>query len=192
MLTALNDESLAEFNEQVHKSGIVYISRIPRFMTPAILKGYLAPFGELGRVFLTPLPSNVPGKKKSKKFKDGWIEFKNKKHAKMAVMALNGSIMGGKKSSRFYDEIWSIKYLSKTKWSDLSTRKIHDRTMKEHRVQMEIVKVKKENNLYVKNVYQAEKIEKAIARNGSVQDESVKLTCLKEHFGQRKPLNKFE
>lgn len=188
----LNEESLGDFNEKIHRTGVVYISHVPRSMTPSLLRNYLSPFGELGRIFLTPLIPIISGKKGTGKFKDGWVEFKNKKHAKMAVLALNGTIMGGKKSSRFYDEIWTIKYLSGVKWNELSEKKTYSRTIKDHQIRTEIANVRRENNTYVKHVHQANRMERVSAREESPKNESVKLDSLKKYFGQRKPLNKFE
>ncbi len=66
----------------------------------------------------------------------GWVEFLDKKIAKRVAMSLNSSqiglrmhfialtnsILGGKKSSYFHDDLWNMKYLSKFKWTNLTER----------------------------------------------------------------------
>lgn len=49
--------------------------------------------------------------KKGRMFSEGWIEFEDKKVAKKVASKLNSSQIGGKKKSRWYDEIWSLRYL---------------------------------------------------------------------------------
>ena len=49
--------------------------------------------------------------KKGRMFSEGWIEFENKKIAKTVASKLNNAQIGGKKKSRWYDEIWNLKYL---------------------------------------------------------------------------------
>ncbi len=39
----------------------------------------------------------------------GWVEFADKRVAKRVAQGLNNTQIGGKKSSRYYDDIWSIK-----------------------------------------------------------------------------------
>jgi len=38
----------------ISKTGVVYISRIPPKMTPAILRSLLTPYGTIGRIYLVP------------------------------------------------------------------------------------------------------------------------------------------
>ena len=49
--------------------------------------------------------------KKGRMFSEGWIEFEDKKVAKTVASKLNNAQIGGKKKSRWYDEIWNLKYL---------------------------------------------------------------------------------
>ena len=48
----------------------------------------------------------------------GWVEFAEKKIAKRVARGLNNTTMGGKKSSKYYDDMWSIKvaYAILTPW----------------------------------------------------------------------------
>lgn len=43
------------------------------------------------------------------------MEFLQKKIAKQVAASLNNTLIGGKKSSRWHDEIWNIKYLHRYK-----------------------------------------------------------------------------
>lgn len=43
-----------EKTQKKRKSGIIYISSIPKHMNVTLIREYLAPFGDLGRVFLQP------------------------------------------------------------------------------------------------------------------------------------------
>lgn len=49
--------------------------------------------------------------KRGRIFIEGWIEFLDKKIVKRVIINLNNIFIGGKKRSRWYDEIWNIKYL---------------------------------------------------------------------------------
>src|SRR5436189_1123774 len=77
------------------RSGVIYLSRIPPFMKPTKLRSLLSPFGEIGRIFLSPEdPSSYSrrikaGGNKKRSFTDGWVEFVSKIDAKRAVELLN-------------------------------------------------------------------------------------------------------
>ena len=69
-----------------------------------ILRRMLSKRFEVGRVYLekenqaiTRNRQKSKGGKKNVLFTEGWIEFERKKDAKMAGLALNGQLMGGKK-----------------------------------------------------------------------------------------------
>lgn len=47
------------------------------------------------------------------RFSEGWIEFASRKKAKWVAEMCNNSPVGGKKSSPYYDCLWSIRYLGK-------------------------------------------------------------------------------
>jgi ESF2/ABP1 family protein len=51
---------------------------------------------------------------------EGWVEFKDKKQAKAVAEHLNMREIGGKRKSRYYAEMWNIKYLPKFKWHHLT------------------------------------------------------------------------
>jgi ESF2/ABP1 family protein len=121
-----DDENKDEKKEKSSKPGVVYLSRIPPFMSPAQVKTMLSSFGKVSRVYLRPEDKSVA--KKRKKFKnngrknyvDGWIEFEKKKYAKEAALLLNNQPMGGKKRSAYCEDLWNIKYLKGFKWTNLT------------------------------------------------------------------------
>lgn len=49
-------------------------------------------------------------------YTEGWVEFKDKKVARSVAEMLNAQPIGGKKGSRWRDDIWTMKYLPKFKW----------------------------------------------------------------------------
>lgn len=127
-LKPLTSAELEATRAAVRKTGVVYLSRIPPFMRPQKVKDLLSRFGEIGRIFLTPedaksasLRTRFGGSKK-KNFEEGWVEFKDKRIAKVVAETLNTTIMGGKKGSYYHDDVWNIKYLPKFKWHHLQAQ----------------------------------------------------------------------
>jgi ESF2/ABP1 family protein len=53
-------------------------------------------------------------------FTEGWVEFKDKKVARRVAEMLNAQSIGGKKGTRWRDDIWTMKYLPKFKWNMLT------------------------------------------------------------------------
>lgn len=53
-------------------------------------------------------------------FIEGWVEFKDKKVAKALAEHLNMKNIGGKRQSKYYHDMWNIKYLPKFKWHHLT------------------------------------------------------------------------
>ncbi|CAI6239178.1 unnamed protein product [Periconia digitata] len=140
------------------KSGVIYLSRVPAFMKPAVLRSLLTPYGAVGRIFLTPeTPEQRQQRLKSggtrrKLFLDGWVEFLHKKNAKFVAESLNAQSMGGKKRSRWHDEVWNIKYLSGVKWSYLVQEIQNQNAERADRLRREIAKDKLENQRFLDNL----------------------------------------
>lgn len=125
--------------------GIVYISRLPPGMTHQKVKHILAGYGEIGRIYAqqkdgkpcvadqhvafsrsSPSAPSATANNQSRKHKhlsanytEAWVEFKDKKIAKVVAEMLNASTIGGKKGDRWRDDIWTMKYLSGFKWEML-------------------------------------------------------------------------
>jgi ESF2/ABP1 family protein len=47
------------------------------------------------------------------RFTEGWVEFKSKRAAKYVAEILNNNKISTRKKHRYYDHVWSIKYLPK-------------------------------------------------------------------------------
>jgi len=53
-------------------------------------------------------------------YTEGWVEFKDKKVARSVAAMLNAHPIGGKKGTRWRDDIWTMKYLPRFKWNMLT------------------------------------------------------------------------
>ncbi len=53
-------------------------------------------------------------------FTEGWVEFRDKKVARAVAEMLNAQTIGGKKGTRWRDDIWTMKYLPRFKWNMLT------------------------------------------------------------------------
>ena len=69
--------------------GVIFISSIPRSMGPIHVRQFMVKFGELGRIYLAPRDRQQLRKNTHRyavdDYKEGWVEFMKKKHAKMAA-----------------------------------------------------------------------------------------------------------
>ncbi|XP_033640676.1 activator of basal transcription 1-like [Asterias rubens] len=143
---------------QETQPGIVYLSRIPTFMKPRRIQQIFGQHGEIGRTFMQPEDKNSRQARKKKGgsktvlFCEGWVEYKDKKIAKRVALTLNNTRVSGKKRSRYYDDLWSLKYLHRFQWAHLAGQLEYERQVQKQRVRAEVVQVKKETNLYLKNV----------------------------------------
>lgn len=212
----ISETDLKRFKKEKDRTGVVYISRIPPAMTPSNLRQHLAPFGEIGRVYLTPDDKKAAAhlKKLSKKakkalrpkssFTEGWVEFLNKKHAKMAAEALNGRPLGGKRGSRFREDLWCIRYLgSDFKWSTLTERISYENAVREQKMREEIAHARRENKAFLNQVDKARVVKKIEEKRQKKADRvtsttsatetmdksAVSLEDVKKRFRQRKPIN---
>ena len=189
-------EELQEFKKKKDKTGVVFLARVPPFMAPHEVRSHFIKFGEIGRVYLTPAAKNSS---RRPLFIDGWIEFINKRDAKTAVMALHGQLVGGKKSSRFHDDMWCLKYLEEFKWSDLTAKISYENAVKEEKMKNEKAQSRREAQFYIKQAEKA-RVLKKIAEKKKGSSENVQsvptatslkasLEELKKNFRQRKPVN---
>jgi len=76
-------------------------------MKPMKVKSLLSHFGEIGRIFLSPEDPKVYARRvrfggnKKRNFEEGWVEFKNKKAARLVAETLNATIIGEELSTLF-------------------------------------------------------------------------------------------
>ncbi|CAE7012310.1 hypothetical protein PTNB85_00581 [Pyrenophora teres f. teres] len=151
-------KALPQSSLKKDKSGVIYLSRVPPFMKPAVLRSLLTPYGDVGRIFLTPEDSTARtqrlrnGGTRRKLFLDGWVEFLHKRDAKFVAENLNAQTMGGKKRGRWHDEVWNIRYLSGVKWGNLVEQIQNENAERAARLRFEIAQGKKENKAFLENV----------------------------------------
>ena len=126
------------------KRGIVYLSRIPPFMKIEKIKHLLSSHGIITRIYGSL--EDKSRQKKRQKYKNNhkkfytqvWVEFARKKDAKQCAEDLNNQRIGGKKRSRYYDDIWNIKYLSKFKWHHLTEKLKEEKQVRQARIREEM------------------------------------------------------
>ncbi|KNG51504.1 pre-rrna-processing protein esf2 [Stemphylium lycopersici] len=180
------------------KSGVIYLSSVPPFMKPAVLRSLLQPYGDVGRVFLTPESSTSRtqrlrnGGTRRKLFLDGWVEFLHKRDAKFVAENLNAQTMGGKKRGRWHDEVWNIRYLSGVKWGNLVEQIQNENAERAARLRFEIAQGKKENKAFLENMERGKRVSGIEAtrrkRGEDVDgDKAVEETTVAAQEGGEKP-----
>ncbi|KAK3116554.1 RNA-binding ATPase activator esf2 [Teratosphaeriaceae sp. CCFEE 6253] len=180
-------KAVAAAEKAARRSGVVYISRVPPFMKPSVLRHFLLPHAPsgLGRIFLTPeahtshLARVKRGGNKKKSFTDGWVEFTVKREAKFAAEGLNGEIMGGKKGGFYRDDLWNVKYLRGFKWANLTEQIANENAERNARMREELRRTKRENRAFAEDVERGKMVEgmerkreaKRVAKRGDGADE---------------------
>ena len=140
-------EAAASFPKKTseQKSGVCFLSRVPPGMTLAQLRHLLSDQG-VGRIFLNPAPNSKPSKPI---YKNGYLEFPSAARAEEVADKFNGTLIGGKKSSRFHDDIWCLKFEKGKVWGDLVGQREAKKKMVEHRVRAEIGQVRRMHDFVV-------------------------------------------
>ncbi|CAG2162411.1 unnamed protein product [Oppiella nova] len=141
-----------------NKRGIVYLSYVPMGLNATRLRQLMAEYGEVNRIFLQKEKSANESAKKQRRasvkksyncrYVEGWVEFRKKSVAKLAAGVLNGQQIGGKRRTKFYDQIWSLKYLHKFKWSHLAEQLSYEKALTQQKLRFEISRAKKETSFY--------------------------------------------
>lgn len=118
-----------------------------------------------------------PNKKKKKKrrllrqFTEGWIEFESKRAAKQIVAQMNNTPIATRKSSKFYDILWCMKYLPRFKWVHLSERLTYEKAAYKQKLQAEISQARKEASFFQENLDKSDKNKKRMKK---LQKEKIK------------------
>ncbi|KAL2851614.1 hypothetical protein BJY01DRAFT_208996 [Aspergillus pseudoustus] len=137
------------------KTGVVYLSSLPPYLKPFALKSLLETrgFGPITKVFLTPevRSSSAPRRKSNKRkmYTDGWVEFESKKTAKICAETLNATTVGGRKGGWYYDDIWSMKYLTGFRWDDLIATVSRERSEASAKRRIEDTRARKEEKVFL-------------------------------------------
>ncbi|PLW17965.1 hypothetical protein PCANC_00838 [Puccinia coronata f. sp. avenae] len=171
---------IAKFGKKVDKTGLVYVSRIPPGMGPSKLKHLLSKWGQIGRIYLArdekaeeskrklnkngKRRKNVKDKHQSFLFKEGWVEFMDKKVARRVAEMLNTRPIGGKASDRYSSDLWSLTYLPKFKWTNLSDQIAIERRIKEQLVRNSLEESKISQDWYLGMVEKNSTIQKIRAK----------------------------
>jgi len=175
----LTTEALAAFKAAADQAGVVYISRIPPGMRPAKVRHLMSACGEIGRVYLQQedakrayLRRRYTSTKKAH-FTEGWVEFKDKKVARSVAAMLNAQPIGGKKGTRWRDDVWTMKYLPKFKWNMLTEQVAHEAAMHTARLRVELSQSKSEQRDYLKNVELGRVLDKRAKRKRETTGEDM-------------------
>ncbi|KAI9448345.1 hypothetical protein H4582DRAFT_1900053 [Lactarius indigo] len=167
----LTPEALAAFKAAQERAGVVYISRIPPGMQPTKVRHLMTQYGEVGRVYLQKedakrahLRRKYTATKKPH-YTEGWVEFKDKKIARSVADMLNAQPIGGKKGTRWRDDVWTLKYLPKFKWHMLTEQVAHEAAIHAARLRLELSQSRSEQREYLKNVELARVLDKREARS---------------------------
>ncbi|KAJ0419819.1 hypothetical protein BJY00DRAFT_285199 [Aspergillus carlsbadensis] len=137
------------------KTGVVYLSSLPPYLKPFALKSLLETrgFGPITKVFLTPevRSASAPRRKSNKRkmYTDGWVEFESKKTAKICAETLNATTVGGRKGGWYYDDIWSMKYLTGFRWDDLIATVSRERSEASAKRRIEDTRARKEEKVFL-------------------------------------------
>uniref|UniRef100_A0A4W3GTI6 Activator of basal transcription 1 n=1 Tax=Callorhinchus milii TaxID=7868 RepID=A0A4W3GTI6_CALMI len=104
-----------------------------------------------------------PGSRKAgsnaRNFTEGWVEFRDKRVAKLVSRSLNNTRIGAKKRSIFHDDLWCMKYLHRFRWTHLSERLAYERLVRGQRLRAEVSQVKRESNFILQNVEKSSNME---------------------------------
>ncbi|KAM9324266.1 activator of basal transcription 1 [Gastrophryne carolinensis] len=170
--------------------GIIYLGHIPPRLRPRHVRNMLSLHGEVGRIFLQSEDRSIRKKKKkagsnARDFTEGWVEFRDKRVAKLVASSLNSTPMGTRKKNRFHDDLWNMKYLHRFKWSHLSERLAIEKQVRQQRMRAEVSLAKRETNFYLQNVERSKKFSKA-ERRKAAQPESSTVPDKQWNFTQRK------
>ncbi|KAH7916111.1 hypothetical protein BJ138DRAFT_1132138 [Hygrophoropsis aurantiaca] len=174
-------EALALFNTAQAKAGVIYISRIPPAMRPTKVRHLMSAYGEVGRVYLQQedakrayLRRKYTSTKKPH-FTEGWVEFKDKKVARSVAEMLNAQPIGGKKGTRWRDDVWTMKYLPKFKWNMLTEQIAHEAAIHAAKLRVELAQSRTEQRDYLKNVELARVLDKRAERRKQKGEEPAEI-----------------
>lgn len=165
----LSLEKMRDYNETLHRRGVVYIARIPPKLTPTKLKQLLQEF-EVTRIFLVPEDAAVRKRRRkltgngSKRYVEGWLEFADKHVAKTVAVQLNNTRMEQKKRATHYDDLWSLKYLPKFKWAHLTEKVAYEKRVQAQKIKLETLQARKETQAYKKLVETGQKVDRIAQR----------------------------
>ncbi|KAJ3060520.1 Activator of basal transcription 1 [Rhizoclosmatium hyalinum] len=146
-------------------------------MTPEKLRSLLAPHGKLGRLYAAPEDAKTAYRRKKYRgnkrvnYTEAWVEFEDKAVARRTAEFLNLRPMGTRKRDRFYDDLWTIKYLPRFKWNHLTDQISYERAVRDQKLKAEMEQVKRETKAYLQNVERGKMIEAMEAKKKRKREE---------------------
>ncbi|KAG6865382.1 hypothetical protein C0991_003085 [Blastosporella zonata] len=187
-------EALEEFKRIQDRAGVLYISRIPPGMRPTKVRHLMSMHGEVGRVYLQQedakrayLRKKYTATKKAH-FTEGWVEFKDKKVARTVADMLNAQPIGGKKGTRWRDDVWTMKYLPKFKWNMLTEQVAHEAAIHAAKLRVELSQSRAEQQDYLKNVELARVLEKRAGKKRE-KGEELQFKPLRERPSKKRQVD---
>ena len=175
-----------DFNAKLRKRGVLYIARIPPRMGPAKIKTLLSEFGVVTRVYLVEEDRAARKRRRKlaggggaggKRYTEGWVEFENKKDARLIGERLNNTPITNHKRSVHYGDLWNVKYLRKFKWEHLTEKVAYERRIREQKMRIELMQARRENAAYAEKVEQGmvlDRIEERRKKRGKSDNGSAK------------------
>lgn len=157
--------STESFNDKLKKRGVLYLARVPPRMGPSKVKTLLSDFGSITRIYLAEEDKTIRKKRRKaggsggKRYTEGWVEFESKKVAKLVGETLNMTRVANQKGSIHYDDMWSVKYLRGFKWSHLTEKVAYERRVREQKLRVEMMEVRRENAVYMAQVDAGKKLD---------------------------------
>ncbi|XP_040261617.1 activator of basal transcription 1 [Bufo bufo] len=166
------EEKDSEGKKKAAIPGIIYLGHIPPRLRPRHIRNMMSAHGEVGRIFLQAEERFVRKKKKkagsnARDYTEGWVEFRDKRVAKLVASSLNNAPMGTRKKNRFHDDLWTMKYLHRFRWTHLSERLAIERQVRKQRMRAEVSQAKRETNFYLQNVERSKKFAKSEQRKAA-------------------------
>ncbi|RHZ25464.1 hypothetical protein DYB31_006759 [Aphanomyces astaci] len=179
------------------KKGVLYMSRVPPFMKPDQVRRLLSEYGAIGRIYLVEEDKTArkrrlkSGGNRQVNFTEGWIEFKFKKDAKRVAKALNTTPIGGKKRSKYHDDMWNLKYLKGFQWTHLTEKVAYENRVRDQKLRLEVAQAAKENAAFLDRVDQAKKLEKMVERKHALHPETASVPeHIRRTFRQNETVDK--
>ena len=181
----------APSSEKKPKRGVVYISTLAPGMNPGVVRKLLSAHATIHRLYLEP---EDPSKRKrriangghtAERFVEGWVEFESRKDAKRVARVVDGSRVGPRKASRFYEDIWRIKYLPGFTWDHLTEKTEFERRQRAQRLKLELARAKKDDEAFLQRLEKSKQVKGMEERRGVNEAKRVKRS-----FAQLAPIVK--
>jgi ESF2/ABP1 family protein len=166
----LSAEALAAFNAAEKAKGLIYLARIPPFMKPLKLRHLLSRYGEVGRIYLAPEEPTATrrrvaaGGNKRVHFVEGWVEFLDKRAARLTAETIHNTAIGDGATGRarrdfFASDLWNVRFLPHFKWHHLKEKVAHEKRARIMALRSKLVEARKDADAYLARVDQAKAIE---------------------------------